>query len=359
MRVLIINVVCGIRSTGRICTDLATALEVQGHEVKIAYGRENVPEQFRKFAMRIGNDTSVRINAIKARLLDNEGLNAIVETKAFLRWAEEYNPDMLWLHNIHGYYLNYPLLFRWIKSRPEMQVKWTLHDCWAFTGHCTYFTMCGCNKWKISCDDCPQKREYPASIVLNRAKQNYKMKRKAFSGIQNMQLITPSKWLADLTRESYMNQYPVEVVYNTVDKTVFKPTVTDYKVSHGIKGKMVLGVAAVWDKRKGLDDFIRLAELRKDVTVVLVGVSKEQIDELPKGITGIMRTNNPHELAELYSAADVFFLPTREDNYPTVCLEAEACGTRVVTYDVGGCKETIFREDSVAVNGFEEAVKVI
>lgn len=359
MRVLMINVVFGIRSTGRICTDLAVELEKQGHEVKIAYGRFEVPEKFKKYAVRIGSDNSVKFNALKARVFDNEGLNAVSATKRFLKWADEYNPDMLWLHNIHGYYLNYPLLFQWIKSRPQMQVKWTLHDCWSFTGHCGYFTMCGCEQWKNGCKNCPQKKEYPASDGLSRAKQNYKLKKEMFTGVKNMQLITPSKWLADLTRESYLREYPVEVVHNTIDRTVFKPTDSDFKEKNNIKGKMVLGVAAVWDKRKGLEDFLKLAAIRKDITVVLVGLTDGQLKTLPEGIIGIKKTNSPQELAEIYTAADVFFLPTREDNYPTVCLEAEACGTRVVTYDIGGAKETVYREDSAVVSSFEEAEKMI
>lgn len=359
MKVLIINVVCGIRSTGRICTDLADQLTTEGHEVKIAYGRETVPEKYQKYAVRIGSDHEVKMNALKARLFDNEGLNAFGATKRFLKWADEYDPDMLWLHNIHGYYLNYELLFTWIKSRPQMQVKWTLHDCWSFTGHCVYFLMSGCDKWKTVCRNCSEKKEYPANLLWSRAERNFEDKKRSFTGVQNLQLITPSQWLADLTRDSYMREYPVEVAYNTIDQSVFKPTPSDFKEKYGIRGKMILGVASIWDKRKGLDDFIRLARERKDVTVVLVGLTDEQIGTLPAGMIGIKRTNSPKELAEIYTAADVFFLPTKEDNYPTVCLEAEACGTRVVTYDVGGCKETISRDDSVAVNGFDEAVEEI
>ena len=151
-----INSVCGIRSTGRICTDTAERLISDGHECRIAYGRENVPSKYKAISCRIGSEWQVRLNGIKARLFDNEGLNAKSQTKAFLKWAEEYNPDLLWLHNLHGYYINYELLFNWIKSRPQMQVKWTLHDCWSFTGHCAHFSFVGCNKWKSACEKCPQ-----------------------------------------------------------------------------------------------------------------------------------------------------------------------------------------------------------
>ena len=219
--------------------------------------------------------------------------------------------------------------------------------------------MCGCNRWKTGCENCPQKKEYPSSVVFSRARRNYERKKKSFLGVKNLELITPSKWLADLTRQSFLNCYTVEVQHNTIDHSIFKPTPSEFRENHGIQGKMVLGVSAVWDERKGLEDFIRLATERKDVTVVLVGLSDAQMKMLPPQILGIKKTNSAAELAAIYTAADVFFLPTREDNYPTVCLEAEACGTRVVTYDIGGSKETIFRDDSVAVKGFDEALMVI
>lgn len=145
MKVLFINSVCGIGSTGRICTDLAQQLEAEGNEVKIAYGRKGtVPEQFQKYAVRIGTDFDCKMHAIQTRLFDTHGFGSKRATKEFLKWAEEYKPDLLWLHNLHGYYINVEMLFDWIKKHPEMQVKWTLHDCWAFTGHCSHFTMVKC-----------------------------------------------------------------------------------------------------------------------------------------------------------------------------------------------------------------------
>lgn len=359
MKVLIINVVCGIRSTGRICTDLATEFEKQGHEVRIAYGRETVPKKYEYFSVKIGSDFDSKIHALKSRVFDSSGLGSKKATINFLKWAEKFSPDLLWLHNIHGYYINYEILFDWIKSRPNMRVKWTLHDCWAFTGHCSYFTMCGCQKWKISCNKCVQKKAYPKSIIIDRSAVNYRKKRKAFTGVKNMTLITPSKWLADLTRNSFLKDYTVEVQYNQIDNRIFKPTPSDFKIRHNISNKMVLGIAAIWDERKGLDDFLKLSILRKDITIVLVGLTDKQIKLLPSNVIGINKTDSVEELVKIYSAADVFFLPTREDNYPTVCLEAEACGTRVVVYNVGGCSETIHRKDSVVVNDFKEALKII
>ena len=352
MKVLFINSVCGIRSTGRICTDLAKQLEEQGYIVKIAYGREKVPDQFQKYAVRIGNDLDVKLHGLRTRVLDEHGLGSRWATKKFLQWADTYNPDLLWLHNIHGYYINYELLFNWIKERPDMEVRWTLHDCWAFTGHCSYFTVSKCEQWKTHCMKCSQSRRYPASKYRDYSRQNFDKKMAAFMGVKKMTLITPSKWLANLVKQSFMKDYPVEVHYNRINTEVFKPTPSDFRERYNLTDKkIVLGVASIWGKRKGLNDLIQLAEMLDDhYQIVIVGLSEKQIDVLPANILGIRHTSSAKELAEIYSAADVFVNPTYEDNYPTVNLEAEACGTRVVCYDTGGCCETLSRSDSTIVN---------
>ena len=352
MKVLFINSVCGIGSTGRICTDLAKKLESEGQEVKIAYGRGEAPEQFRKYAVRIGTEFSWKLHALQTRLFDTNGFGSSNATRKFLQWAETYKPDMLWLHNIHGYYINVEMLFAWIKKHPEMEVKWTLHDCWAFTGHCAYFTAVKCEQWKTECRECVQKNRYPQCLLFSNVKKNYQRKRAAFTGVQNLTLITPSQWLANLTRESFLKDYPVEVHYNIIDKTVFKPTPSDLRKRLGLEDKfIVLGVANVWEERKGLKDFYKLAQMLDDrYAIVLVGLHENQIRGLPKNIKGIKRTNSPEELAAIYTIADVFINLTYEDNYPTVNLEAQACGTPVITYDTGGCKETIYTEESKIVN---------
>ncbi len=361
MRVLMINVVCGIRSTGRICTDLAAEMEAEGHEVKIAYGRETVPEQYRKYAVRIGNNLNVDIHGVKSRLLDKHGLGSKHATKKFIKWADGYDPDLLWLHNIHGYYINYELLFKWIKSRPDMQVKWTLHDCWAFTGHCSYFTMANCDRWKTECNNCPQTKRYPASLFADNSKNNYSRKHNSFTGVRNMTLITPSKWLADLVKQSFLKDYPVEVRYNTIDTSVFKPTPSDFRKRYGLTDKkIILGVASTWDDRKGIDDFIQLSNmLEDDYKIVLVGLTDKQIKALPRIILGLPRTNSTKELAEIYTAADVFVNPTHEDNYPTTNLEAQACGTPSITYNIGGSPESVPSEYIVECGDITGLARII
>ena len=341
MKILLINSVCGTGSTGRICTDLAQQFEKEGHTVKIAYGRHGyVPDKFQKYAVRIGTDLDVKLHALQTRLFDGHGFGSKNATKKFLEWADQYNPDLVWLHNIHGYYINVEMLFAWLKTRPNMQVKWTLHDCWAFTGHCAHFTVVNCNKWKTHCEKCPQCYRYPASFRDN-SRDNFDRKKSAFTGVQNMTLITPSKWLADLVKQSFLKEYPVEVVYNTIDKTIFKPTPSDFRQKHGLENKkIILGVASTWDERKGLKDFMKLSHMLDDkYAIVLVGLTDKQMKSLPKNCLGIKRTNSPQELAEIYTAADVFFNPSLEETFGLTTVEALSCGTAAFVYKGTACEE--------------------
>ena len=342
MKVLQINSVCGIRSTGRICTDLAEVLEQNGHECKIAYGREIVPEKYQKYAVRIGNGFDVKIHALQSRIFDNMGFGSRCATEKFIEWVKDYNPDVIHLHNIHGYYINIEILFNYL-AKAKKPVVWTLHDCWAFTGHCAYYSYVKCDKWKTCCYNCPQKKCYPLSILFDHSKQNWLKKNTLSTSVKNMILVTPSKWLANEVKQSFLGKYPVKVIPNGIDLNVFKPTPSDFREKNDLVGKkIILGVASIWDKRKGLDDFVELSKVLDDnYKIVLVGLSEKQMNDLPKNILAISRTNNVKELAEIYSSADILFNPTYEDNYPTVNLEAQACGIPVVTYRTGGSVESV------------------
>ena len=351
MRVLIVNSVCGVGSTGRICSALAREFEAAGHEARIAYGRGAAGEADLGHALRIGNKLDLGAHLLRTRLLDGQGLGSAAATRRFLRWAEDWKPDLLWLHNLHGYYLNYELLFAWIKRHPEMEVRWTLHDCWAFTGHCAHFTMAGCEKWKSGCSACPNRARYPASRLLDRSENNFARKKAAFTGVKKLTLIVPSKWLAGLVRESFLQEYPVELHRNSIDTEVFRPTASRFREEHGLSGKkIVLGVSNAWQEpHKGLGDMLRLAEMLDGdkYAVVLVGLTDKLLKTLPAGVLGLGRTGSPAALAEIYTAADVYVNPTYEDNYPTTNLEAQACGTPVITYDTGGSPESVPPENVV------------
>ena len=356
MKVLFINTVCGVGSTGRICTDIADMLSAQGHDCKIAYGRGVVPERYNNYAVRIGPDKSVKFNALKARLFDNEGFNAKAETLKFISWVRTYDPDVIHLHNLHGYYLNIEILFDYLKNCGK-KIIWTLHDCWAFTGHCTHFQYPHCDKWQTECDKCVRKKDYPKAYFTH-AKRNFNKKKQIFCGVDNLTLVTPSEWLARLVKESFLKEYPIKVIHNGIDLSAFKPTECDFREKFGLQDKkIILGVAGVWDKRKGLDDFLKLSESLKDndeYRIVLVGLTDKQVKKMPKNIIGIKRTNNTAELAGLYTTADVLFNPTYEDTYPTVNLEAQACGTPVITYATGGSVESVPEENVIPVGEFEK-----
>lgn len=360
MKVLMINSVCGIKSTGRIATDLADMLTEKGHTVKIAYGREEVPEKYKEYAVRIGNEWDVRLHGLEARLFDNAGFGSKKATLKFLEWVREFAPDIIHLHNLHGYYINVELLFKFLKEY-KRPVIWTLHDCWAFTGHCSYFDLCQCYKWKTECKQCPQKKEYPASILFDNSRNNYRNKKAAFQEVDNMVIVTPSNWLADLVKESFLREYETRVINNGIDLTLFKPTEGEFREKYKLGNKIiVLGVASVWEVRKGLVDFIELRKLLdRRYEIVLVGVSEEDKNILPYGMLGITRTDSVRELAEIYTAADIFLNLTYEDNYPTVNLEAQACGTPVITYRTGGSVESVPEEQVANQGDLKSVVELI
>lgn len=341
MKILMINVSCGTGSTGRICTDLAQALEARGHQVKIAYGRDAVPPQYQRFAVRVDSDWGVKLHGIRARLWDCSGFDSQSATEKFIHWVREFDPDIIHLHNLHGYYIHVGVLFRYLRACGK-RIIWTLHDCWPFTGHCTYFDYAQCERWKTGCGHCPQKREYPTSWWLDFSRQRYLEKQKLFTGIARMVVVTPSQWLADLVKQSFLKEYPTTVIHNGIDTAVFQPMRSDIKMRLGCADKrMVLGVASRWDRRKGLDEFVKLSQiLPPEFQIVLVGLSQAQIGDLPKNIIGVEATSSVRELAEFYSAAEVFVNPTQEDNYPTTNLEAISCGTPVITYETGGSPES-------------------
>lgn len=338
MRILMINSVCGVGSTGRICTDLAAALEQRGHTVKIAYGRGKAPDFARRWAVRIGTEADVRLHGAYARVNDAAGLGSRHATARLIDWIRSYDPDLIHLHNLHGYYLHVGVLFDYLKTCGK-PVVWTLHDCWPFTGHSAYCESPKCEKWRTGCDSCAQIESYPRSVV-DRAARNWRFKRETFNGVERLTLVTPSAWLAGLARESFLGYYPVKVVPNGVDTAVFRPLPEDADRRAG-QPFTVLGVASVWEKRKGLDDLKRLREIMpRDWAMTLVGLTEQQKAALPDTIRGVTRTHDVRELRDLYAAADVFVNPTTEDNYPTTNLEAIACGTPVVTYPTGGSSES-------------------
>ena len=358
MKIFQINTVYNSGSTGRIAADIKHALEAEGHECFVAYGRGSSTE---KNTECVSNKLDLYGHVFLTRVTDKTGLYSKKATKRIIELIEGFEPDVIHLHNIHGYYLNYKMLFEFLAvyNKP---VVWTLHDCWPYTGHCAYYDMAGCNKWQTGCSKCPALEQYPKAMV-DGSKSNYKAKKEYFNLIEKMVFVTPSKWLADEVKKSFLGKYPVRVINNGIDTNAFKYTEGNIREKYNLGDKkIVLGIASVWDKRKGLEDFVELANyLNSDYQIVLVGVSEQQIKELPQSIKAIRRTESREELAQLYSVAEVLFNPTYEDNYPTVNLESLACGTPVITYNTGGSPESAFvkAEDCVEKKDYKEICKRI
>jgi putative colanic acid biosynthesis glycosyltransferase len=316
---------------------------------------------------RIASYPEVCLDALQTRLDGKPGFHSKAITNRLLKKLDEIDPDVVHLHLLLGYYINVEMIFEWLSAH-RCKVVWTLHDCWAFTGHCIHFTYVKCDQWRTGCAcgaACPQKGTYPETFAGDGAvRWSYEQKKRLFTMLppERVQLITPSQWLADLAKQSFLGKYDIKVVHNSINKNIVKPTPSDFRERFGLENRfVVLGVASKWSDRKGLADFVRLA---KDLdsarfAVVVVGLSEKQITQV-KGsaeqIVALPRTSTPQELAAAYTAADVFFNPTTEDNYPTVNLEAEACGTPVVTYDTGGCRETVKDGRSVVVGSYEDAL---
>lgn len=334
--VLQINVTANWGSTGRIAEDIGKLAIDASWESWIAYGRGN-PTSVSNL-IRIGNDWDMKFHGIQSRLFDNHGLASGNVTRKFIEQIKEIKPDIIHLHNIHGYYLNYPKLFEFLKKY-NAPIVWTLHDCWPFTGHCAYYDYMKCNKWQTECHSCPQLRSYPSSIWLDHSTKNFRQKKDSFLGLKNLTFVPVSDWLYKELSKSFLSDYPSVIIHNGIDISTFTPKETIIKET---EQKVVLGVASVWDKRKGLDELIKLRKyLPENYIIILVGLSQNQISILPPGITGISRTENVSQLVDLYSMADVFVNPTLEDNFPTTNLEALACGTPVITYNTGGSPEAI------------------
>ena len=348
-KVLIINVSANSGSTGRIAENIGRTAIANGFDSYFAYGRIARDSQCK--LIRIGSDNDIRWHGLQSRIFDNQGFASTKATQLFVEKIKRIQPDIINIHNIHGYYANIDILLNYLATT-NIPVVWTLHDCWNFTGHCAFFDYAGCDRWKTHCHHCPRKKGYPSSYVFDSSSKNYEKKKALFGRMHNLDFVTPSQWLADLTKESFLSQFPVHVINNGLDLSVFKPIVnkrTKSKMGMQFGQKVILGVASVWHKRKGLDDFIQLAKALPEHKVVLVGLTEKQVKELPQGMVGVTRTENTRELAELYSMADVFVNPTYADNFPTTNIEALACGTPVVTYMTGGSPEAVSENTGMIV----------
>ena len=356
-----INATVNTGSTGRIAEEIGQRAIAAGYDSYIAYGR--AARESKSKLIQIGSKWNVRWHGLISLLFDAHGFSSKHATKKFIKQLESIQPDIVLLHNVHGYYLNIEVLLNYLKDK-NTPIFWTLHDCWPFTGHCSYFDAVNCEKWKTHCYKCANQKKYPKSVLLDNSKQNYDRKKSLLLALPNVTFIPVCKWMGRIVDDSYMKGRPQQVIYNGTNVDVFKPqnieAANEIRKKYGIIGKyIVLGVASTWDKRKGMADFEWLNEqLKENYQIVLVGLSEKQIEGLPKGIVGIRRTESVQELAALYSLANVFVNPTYVDNFPTTNIEALACGTPVITYNTGGSPEAIDKNTGIVVSkGDKKALK--
>ena len=355
-------------STGRIMQEIGELAMANGWESHIAYsgGRDGI-KPCRSQLMPVGDKFDVALHGLWTRLTDRHGLASRRATRKFIKEIEALKPDVIHIHNIHGYFLNYKLLFGYL-SKIDVPVVWTVHDCWLYTGHCYHYASVGCDKWKTQCNGCPQRKEFPTSWFLDCSKKNFKDKKEAFTSLKNLTIVTVSKWMREEMSQSFLKECRYQVIHNGIDLSVFdvQPDDTAVRERYGLGQKhIILGLASIWSKEKGWDDFVRMSEMiNDDEVIVMVGVSEEQQKQLPSNIVAIRRTDNVRQLAELYSAAVALVNPTWQDNYPTVNLEAIACGTPVVTYRTGGSIEAVTEKTGYIVEqgdvkGLLDAVRKI
>ena len=342
-KLLQINV-CLNFSTGKIAQQIGELAIAKGWESWIAYsGREKeIPSK--SHLIRVGSFIDSCIHYAEDRLLDNEGLSSRRETKKLLNRIEEIKPDVVHLHNIHDHWLNYKILFEYLNTT-DIQVVWTFHDCWAMTGHCMHFVTKNCDRWKTGCHDCLMKGEYPKSLV-DRSRKNWELKKSLFAGCKNLSVVACSDWIADFARESFLKDKRIITIHNGVDLSIFKP-----QSKTESKRFKIIAVSSPWYSAKGELDIYKLRSILsdEDFEIIMVGLSEDQIKKLPAGIRGIQRTQNVKELAKLYSDSDVLINPTYADTFPTVNLEALACGTPVITYRTGGSPEAVDEKTGIVV----------
>lgn len=357
-RIIQINTALNCGSHGRIVEQISRVAAERGFETTIVHGARYLNKS--QFAdIQTTTKSQERLNGVRSLLFDAHGLGLKRATKSLIVKLKEIKPDIVHLHNIHGYYLNYQILFDYL-AKSGVPVVWTLHDCWSMTGHCAQFENYKCDKWKTQCHDCQYLMDWYPKSVIDRSRRNYELKKRCFTSLENMTIVPVSHWLEDVVKQSFLAKYPIKVINNGVDLTSFRPSEASGEISNKFT---ILGVASNWDDDKGVKEFVRLSE-NPDYQVIMVGVNDELKQKLPKSIIAISRTNSQSELAKYYSQADVFVNPTYKDTFPTVNLEALACGTPVVTYRTGGSPESITKETGIVVdkgdfNQLCEAVETI
>lgn len=361
-KLLQISIEVNSNSVGRIAEQIGQQAIETGWDSYITYARNNQPSK--SIVIKTGNKLDIYWHGVMTRITDKHGFYSTLATKKLIKQINEIKPDVILLHHLHGYFINIEILFNYL-SGIEIPIVWIFHDCWSFTGHCAHFDEIGCEKWKTQCYACPLTKSYPASYIFDRSKKNFIEKKKLFNSVKNLTVVPVSSWLGDLVKESFLSSNNIKVIHNGIDINTFRPSTNNQETREkfGLKDEfIVLGLSSVWNKSKGLDDFINLStKVDSKVKLLLVGLSQKQIDDLPNNIIGISRTENVNQLVDIYSMSDLYLNLTYNDTFPTTNLESLACGTPILTYNTGGSIEAVSDDTGFIVEkgDLDSVIKII
>ena len=344
MRLLQINTTATGAAPAAVACSIALATDAAGGESLLCYGRGPQPGASVN-AVRFGTPMGVAAHGLRTRLLDGHGLGSKAATLELLRIIERYQPTHIHLHNLHGYYLHYPTLGGYLRHC-GLPITWTMHDCWAMTGHCAYPSEHSCDRWMTGCHKCPARRTYPGSWLLDASATNHRTKIVAFSDIPQMEIHAVSHWLSAQLERSYLSQYPITVHHPDADPRIFSPAPGRQAIRRQLgvadSEKLILGVANFAEPRKGFRDFLALRDIMPEGwKFLMVGLTSQQLHSLPEGIVGSPRIRSTEQLRQMYTAADILFHPTRADTYSMTIREAALCGTPSVVYDTCGAHEAL------------------
>ena len=334
MKIIQINAVAEYSSTGRTTTELHNALIERGIESWIA--APNVTNG--SFTIKIGSKLENNLHSLFSRLFGKQGYGSYFSTKRLITRLKKINPDIVHLRNLHANYINLPLLFHYLKEK-QIPTVLTLHDCWPFTGHCCYFIDSKCEKWKHNCGKCPDIKSWNTSWFFDFSKHNLLNKSRYFSGLDNLAVIGVSDWVTSFVSDSILkNAKIVKRIYNWIDLSLFKPSVIQTAQNDR---PIVLGVSQIWNRQKGINDFVKLASMLPDYKFLLVGNIVEQIEKKPSNLIFAGTASSVNQLIEYYTKADVFFNPSTRETFGKVTAEALSCGTPVVAYNATATPELI------------------
>lgn len=337
---------CG--APGRIVEQIGVLAQTKGWEVYVVHGsRHSAPS--RLISLSRTSTIQEYLHAARSIMFDGQGLSGRKLTKHIVKQIEALQPDLIHIHNLHGYYINYEVLFDYL-NQTQIPVVWTFHDLWPITGHCAHFDFNNCDKWKYGCSNCKFHKEYPSSFI-DLSKRNYQLKKRLFTGVKNMTLVPVSDWVGDILSQSFLNKYPVHRIYNGVDIRIFSPCDTDLRARMNMEGKhILLGVASPWGEKKGFKDYLALRKVLPDeYVIIMVGLTTKQITGLPSGIIGIERTKSQTELAEYYNLADITLNLSYQETFGMTTVEGMSCGTPGIVYDRTASPELVTPATGIVV----------